>query len=143
MPPGREKLPTMMTVELKLSLRASLATEAQSTGLLTTEAIESMLRETRRPAICDHRVIEALGAAAERRGHPGRDRGGPRKIGPRCALPSSPLPPRCRVVPNRSQLRIGRHIQPSKLLTVLANRRSPYMIRYALAQGDSRERSGR
>lgn len=36
----------MTTLELKLSLPDRLAEEAQAAGLLTPEAIESMLRET-------------------------------------------------------------------------------------------------
>lgn len=38
----------MTTLELKLSLPDRLAEEAQAAGLLTPEAIESMLRETLR-----------------------------------------------------------------------------------------------
>ncbi|MGH8593391.1 MAG: hypothetical protein ACREV3_05905 [Gammaproteobacteria bacterium] len=41
----------MTTLELKLSLPDRLAEEAQAAGLLTPEAIESMLRETLR---CQH-----------------------------------------------------------------------------------------
>lgn len=41
----------MTTLELKLSLPDRLAEEAQAAGLLTPEAIESMLRETLR---CRH-----------------------------------------------------------------------------------------
>ena len=38
----------MTTLELKLTLPNDLAQEAQAAGLLTSEAIESMLRETLR-----------------------------------------------------------------------------------------------
>jgi hypothetical protein len=56
----------MTTLELKLSLPDRLAEEAQAAGLLTPEAIESMLRETlRRQHVEELRQAMATLAAAD------------------------------------------------------------------------------
>ena len=56
----------MTTLELKLSLPDRLAEEAQAAGLLTSEAIESMLRETlRRQHVEELRQAMATLAAAD------------------------------------------------------------------------------
>lgn len=56
----------MTTLELKLSLPDRLAEEAQAAGLLTPEAIESMLRETlRRQHVEELRHAMATLAAAD------------------------------------------------------------------------------
>lgn len=56
----------MTTLELKLSLPDRLAQEAQAAGLLTPEAIESMLREAlRRQHVEDLRSTMKILAAAD------------------------------------------------------------------------------
>jgi hypothetical protein len=56
----------MTTLELKLSLPDRLAEQAQAAGLLTPEAIESMLRETlRRQHVEELRQAMATLAAAD------------------------------------------------------------------------------